>query len=75
MKVGERTGDVGCKGKSETPGQRFGFIMDVLAKVAWEECKRIWIWIHGQETPTILNKFGDDKDATIGFGSTGEPKI
>ncbi len=34
MKVGKHTGDVGCKGKSETPGQRLGFVMDVLAKVA-----------------------------------------
>jgi hypothetical protein len=37
MKVGERTGDVSCKGKSETPGQRLGFVMDVLAEVTWED--------------------------------------
>jgi hypothetical protein len=33
MKVGERARDIGCKGESETPGQRLGFIVDVLAKI------------------------------------------
>jgi len=34
MKVSECTGNVGCKGKSETPWQRLGFVVDVLAEVA-----------------------------------------
>ena len=33
VKVGEGTGNVGCKGKSETPGQRLGFGVDILTEV------------------------------------------
>ena len=74
MEVGKRTGDVGCKGKSETPGQRLGFVVDVLAKVTWEACK-IRYGNYGHEMPTILDKFGDDKDATIRLRSTRKSKI
>ena len=34
MKLGERARDIGCKGESETPRQRLGFIMNELAKIA-----------------------------------------
>jgi hypothetical protein len=33
MEVGEGTCDISCKGKSETPGQRLRFVMDILAEV------------------------------------------
>jgi hypothetical protein len=34
MKVGEGAGNVGSEGESETPRQRLGFVVDVLAEVA-----------------------------------------
>jgi hypothetical protein len=35
MKVGEGTGNVGCKGKSETPWQWLGFVVNILTEVAY----------------------------------------